>query len=316
MDNSTAGRMSDAATALLRALDPPARDLAGHGFDDETARRWIEYRPRPRPGVCLADLDRTARKAGHRLLATALSPHSYAQAMTIMALEEVLDRQEGWRRGRHSDDYRLAVFGDPGRDDRWAWRFEGHHLSVTMTVVDGVVRPAPLFLGANPARVTYRGRVVSGPLTPEEELAHELVAALGPAGRTKAIVADEAPADIRSGTRPRFPGPIEPLGIDRGALTGSARELLDRLIALYLDRLPDDLAADEAARIERGPVHFAWEGPTGPGCRHYYRIQGDDLLIEYDNTSEDGNHAHTVLRRPHGDFGGDDVLGAHRSAYH
>ena len=27
-------------------------------------------------------------------------------------------------------------------------------------------------------------------------------------------------------------------------------------------------------------------------------MQGDDLLIEYDNTTDDGNHAHTVLRRP------------------
>jgi hypothetical protein len=44
--------------------------------------------------------------------------------------------------------------------------------------------------------------------------------------------------------------------------------------------------------------------------RHYYRIQGDDLLIEYDNTTDDGNHAHTVLRRPRGDFGGD-ILAAH-----
>ena len=46
--------------------------------------------------------------------------------------------------------------------------------------------------------------------------------------------------------------------------------------------------------------------------RHYYRIQGDDLLIEFDNTTADGNHAHTVLRRPRGDFGGD-LLAAHHA---
>jgi hypothetical protein len=46
-----------------------------------------------------------------------------------------------------------------------------------------------------------------------------------------------------------------------------------------------------------------------PGARHYYRVQGGDLLIEYD-TTDDGNHVHTVLRRPRGDFGGD-VLAAH-----
>ena len=41
-----------------------------------------------------------ARKAAHRLLATGLSEHAYAQAMGIVALEEVLDRKEQWQRGR------------------------------------------------------------------------------------------------------------------------------------------------------------------------------------------------------------------------
>jgi hypothetical protein len=43
-------------------------------------------------------------------------------------------------------------------------------------------------------------------------------------------------------------------------------------------------------------------------------VQGDDLLIEYDTTA-DGNHAHTVLRRPRSDFG-DDVLAAHYATAH
>lgn len=59
---------------------------------------------------------------------------------------------------------------------------------------------------------------------------------------------------------------------------------------------------DEDQRAPRG-------GPLTPGARHYYRVQGGDLLIEYD-TTDDGNHVHTVLRRPRGDFGGD-VLAAH-----
>ncbi len=67
--------------------------------------------------------------------------------------------------------------------------------------------------------------------------------------------------------------------------------------------------------MNAGELHFAWEGPTSPGQRHYYRVQGDDLLIEYDNTTSDGNHAHTVLRRPRSDFGSD-VLAAHYRQAH
>nr|WP_185734699.1 DUF3500 domain-containing protein [Micromonospora globispora] len=315
MEDPVPEQMRAAAGALLAALDEPARQHARHPFDDDATRRWLEYRPRPRPGACLAELDVAARKAAHRLLATALSPPAYAQAMAIIALEEVLDRAEGWRRGRHSGDYWVAVFGDPARDDRWAWRIEGHHLSVSMTVVDDQVSPAPIFFGANPATVRHAGRPVSRPLGVEEDLAHELLDALGPAGRAAAIVADDAPVDIISATRPAAPDRIEPLGVPRDRLTPTGRALLDQLVALYLDRLPPELAAREAGRLDGGELHFAWAGPTRRGQRHYYRVQGDDLLIEYDNTTEDGNHAHTVLRRPASDFGAD-VLAAHHADAH
>jgi Protein of unknown function (DUF3500) len=301
--------MIEVARKLLTTLEEDQLALAALPFRDDTARRWLEYRPHPRPGASLSGMGPQARKAAHRLLATGLSPHAYAQAMAIVALEEVLDRQEGWRRGRHSNDYWVAVFGDPGRDDRWSWRFEGHHVSVTMTIVDGTVSPAPVFLGANPHRVLYGGSPVLQPLSLEEDLARVLLAAMTPRERSAAIASDEAPDDIRSGTSASAGEPRRPLGVHSGQMGTSAREVMERLVRLYLDRLPPELAAREAERIDG--VHFAWEGPTVPGGRHYYRIQGEDLLIEYDNTSDDGNHAHTVLRRPRGDFG-QDVLAAHR----
>jgi hypothetical protein len=300
-----ADEMRVAAAALLATAEGPG---AAAAFDDDQARRWIEYRPRPRPGLSLADLGIDARKAAHRLLATALSPPAYAQAMTVLALEEILDRREGWARGRHSEDYRVIVFGAPG-DNEWGWRFEGHHLSVSMTVAGDRVSPAPVFLGANPARVDTAGRTVLRPLAIEEDLGHELLRSLPAAARSRAVVADQAPSDIRSATRPASTR-LSPAGIARTDLRPGERALLDQLVAVHLGRLPDELAA--ALDPAGGDVHFAWEGPPGPGTRHYYRIQADDLLIEFDNTSDDGNHAHSVLRRPHGDFGGD-ILTTHRA---
>ncbi len=307
-------QMGSAALTLLGALSDQERALAAQPFGDAAARRWLEYRPRHRPGACLAQMSQVARKAAHRLLATGLSEHAYAQAMGIVALEEVLDRKEQWRRGRHSGDYWVSIFGDPAGDLPWSWRFEGHHLSVTMTLAAGQVSPAPVFLGANPACVSYAGRPVSRPLAPEEDLAWALLDALGPDGRARAVVAGQAPGDIRTGTNPRARESIEPLGVPSASLGPAPRAVLGELVALYLARLPAELAAREAARLDRTGLHFAWEGPLTPGSRHYYRVQGDDLLIEYD-TTDDGNHAHTVLRRPRSDFG-DDVLAAHYSREH
>lgn len=307
--------MRAAAAALVQQLDDGQRELAALPFDDEASRRWLEYQPLPRPGACLAVLSPAARKAAHRLLASGLSEHCYAQAMVIVALEEVLDLQERGELGRHSGDYWVTVFGDPARADPWSWRFEGHHLSVTMTVHGDDVSPAPVFLGANPACVSYAGRAVTRPLAPEEDLALALLDALGPAGRSAAVVADRAPADIRTATAPRAPTVLEPVGVSAAALGPTPRALLSQLVALYLDRLAPDVAEREADRVGRGDLHFAWEGPLAAGTRHYYRVQGDDLLIEYDNTTSDGNHTHTVLRRPRSDFGDDILLAHYRDAH-
>jgi len=314
-DATVAAQMRQAAAALLRQLDDEQRQLGSLPFTDDAARRWIEYRPEPRPGACLALLSPDARKAAYRLLATALSDRAFAQALAIVALEEVLDRREAGALGRHIGGYWITVFGDPAAGDAWSWRFEGHHVSVTMTALGDAVSPTPVFLGANPARVSYGGHTVSRPLAPEEDIGRALLQELGPAGRSVAVVASEAPADIRTATRPRAQSELQPLGIPAAGLGLTARALLDELVALYLDRLVPELADREADRIAGGELYFAWEGPAVPGTRHYYRVQGDDLLIEYDNTTDDGNHAHTVLRRPQSDFG-DDILAAHYGEAH
>jgi Protein of unknown function (DUF3500) len=314
-EDGIAGEMRRTATTLLRQLDDDQRALAQLPFTNDAARRWLEYRPERRPGACLATLAPDARKAAHRLLATALSDRAFAQVMAIVALEEVLDRRERGALRRHIGDYWVAVFGDPGSDEPWSWRFEGHHVSVTMTVLGEAVSPAPVFLGANPARVSYAGRTVCRPLAPEEDLGRALLDALDTGGRALAVVADQAPADIRTATRPRAQRELLPLGVAAGSLGLTARALLGELVALYLDRLVPELAAREADRLAGHELYFAWEGPAMPGTRHYYRVQGDDLLIEYDNTTLDGNHAHTVLRRPRSDFG-DDILAAHHIEEH
>jgi uncharacterized protein DUF3500 len=298
--------MKRAATALLATFDDRQRAEGTRPFAADADRRWIEYRPEPRPGLLLAGLGTDARKAVFRLLATGLSPAAFAQTMAIIGLEEVLDRREGYVVGRHSEDYRVLVFGTPG-DDRWGWRFEGHHLSVTMTVADGVVSPAPIFLGANPSRVDLAGRPVLRPLGVEEDLGRELLLSMAPATRRRAVVSPEAPGDIRTGVHPRAAA-VSPLGVPRQDLRAGERALLDQLAAAYLGRLPDALAE----RLQTDDLHFAWEGPPEPGRRCYYRVQGPDLLIEFDQTADGDGHAHTVLRRPHGDFGGD-VLAAHHA---
>lgn len=219
-----------------------------------------------------------------------------------MAFEEVLDLDEDGQLGRHSDGYHVAIFGSPG-DDAWAWRFEGHHVSVNTTVVAGQPIVAPLFLGANPAQVRQGGRVVIAPLLREEQLARDIITGLPPQLRGQAIITGTAPANIVTGTAVTASGPLRPAGITASRLPEEARGMLSQLLGVYLDRLAPDLAGAERQGIAETNTTFAWAGGLRDGDGCYYRIQAPGLLIEYDNTQRNANHAHTVLRRPGDDFG-------------
>ena len=103
---------------------------------------------------------------------------------------------------------------------------------------------------------------------------------------------------------------VAPKGVRASALGPAQQELLRALLAVYFGRIPDDVAADEAAKYETkhiAELSFAWAGGTESGQAHYYRVQGPHLLIEYDNTQRNANHVHSVWRDPSGDFGEDDL---------
>jgi hypothetical protein len=110
-----------------------------------------------------------------------------------------------------------------------------------------------------------------------------------------------------------------PKGIAGSRLAPAQRELLARVVAAYTDRAPQEIAAAHrafyAVPSHLDEVHFAWAGGRRPGEKHYYRVQGPRLLIEYDNTQRDGNHCHAVWRDPVADFGLD-VLYHHVSVFH
>lgn len=307
---------------FLETLDAGARTEAcrpfeiGEGADGDARLDW-HYVPRERPGACLADLPAVAQKAALQVLATGLSIEAYALACAVMSLEDPLDVLEGGtgprrhtsRRGwgRHRGEFSLVVFGAPG-DERWGWRFEGHHLSVTATAVGREWTSVPHFLGANPASIgTLRL------LHAEEDLALDLVRSLDAAQRRVAVVDDVAPDDILTTNVADVEGLLPPdQGLPIGSLDGASRELADRLVDLYLAREPSGTAHRP---VDRNALRFSFAGVPERFRPQYYRLQSDGFVVEYDNTQNGANHVHTVVRRPGLDFGRD-LLREHRRVAH
>ena len=92
-----------------------------------------------------------------------------------------------------------------------------------------------------------------------------------------------------------------PKGVPGSELDSGQRDLLRSLLGTYFGRVPDSaspIAAYDDAALNA--VFLAWAGPLEPGAPHYYRLQGPRLLIEWDNTQRNANHAHSVWREPRG----------------
>jgi len=154
-------------------------------------------------------------------------------------------------------------------------------------------------------RMMYLREVWRGPFT-EPELAERIARMDADAERASGYDA----GDYR-----RLALTSAPKGLPARDLDAGQRDLLHALLATYLGRVPDGLSQSCSGDAVLDGVHFAWAGPTGPGQPLYYRLQGPRLLIEYDNTQRQANHAHSVWRDPAADFGYD-VLGAHLAEHH
>lgn len=295
------------ATHFLASLEPAQKKRASFSTDDEERFNW-HYVPRERRGIPFQLLTPAQRKLAHALIATGLSRRGYIQASNIMYLEQVLYDMEQQDPRRNADGYFFSIFGRPAEGTDWSWRVEGHHLSLNFTIRGGrVVSQTPLFFGANPARFEHGRGATWRVLREEEEMGRELLLGLEHPLREKALISVEAPADvITRADRWATPGPAPGACFDH--MDQEQQEILRALLDLYARRLRSDLAGEQLKRIRRKglqTVHFAWAGGTLECEPHYYRIQGAEFLIEYDNTQNSANHIHTVWRDLRRDFGRD-----------
>ena len=179
----------------------------------------------------------------------------------------------------------------------------------------------------------------------DEDRGFDLLYALSLEQRQQAIIHDVAPPDFvtRVVTRlghEELPGDHE-LGFDHYVISDHDRDMLKwirteakglpgaamsfsqfekfkMLIAGYVNRLPEEPAAKHLARLNGWGMEsftFAWAGQPERGKPHYYRIQSQSFLIEYDDTQNNANHIHSVWRDFNGDFGLD-LLQQHYQTSH
>lgn len=317
-----AGRvMADAATAFLQDLTAEQRSKAAFAFGDDS-RFEFRFTPRARTGLALKEMTGAQRARAHALLKTGLSLRGYTSAADIMALEDVLRAIEPPRTGpnaiaRDAELYFVSIYGEPGRTAAWGWKFEGHHLSVNFTLVDG--RPvvfAPSFFGSSPAIVREGPMAGARALREEEDSGRALMAAFTADQASRAQFSADAPREMIT-AESREATMLAPVGISYAEMTPAQRRLFERVLDAYLGRVAPEVASARLDAIRNAgmdQLRFGWAGTLEAGGPHYYRVQGPTFLIEYDNVQNGANHIHSVWRDFNGDFGRD-LLKEHYKAH-
>lgn len=302
--------------ALAATLAPEQRAMLFVPFDDESRVGWSFF-PGERKGLKLYDMSDAQRELARDVFATALSASGQRKVEDIESLEDILRAANPNDASRDRDLYTLAVFGEPGAEKPWGLRWEGHHLSLNWTVVDGkMIASTPQFLGTNPAEVLDGPRKGLRVLAAEEDLARALLNSLDEQQRAACVLGDKAPADIIT-RMDREAAMQEDKGLAFSAMTPAQQGMLNALIDEYASVQAPALARERVERLKAAGmdnIKFAWMGGAEKGQGHYYRVQGPTFLIEYDNTQNNANHVHTVWRDFKGDFGRDLLLEHYQSA--
>src|SRR6478609_8652122 len=312
----------NAAEQFISLLSKDQKTETVFPFDEEE-RYNFHFVPRERKGITFNEMNDVQKKAALALMKTSIGEQAFAKTQEIMQLEPILKEIENRKPEDHYRDpgnYHISIFGIPSPTTIWGWRFEGHHISFNFSFdKNKLVSGSPAFLGSNPAIVpngSYTGKQV---LKEETESGFALLQSFNEQQLKKTIVAINAPNDITSFNN-RKAIVQDAAGIGYAELTPAQQQLMLQLVNLYVRRFTKLFADNMLKEIQEAgldKLHFAWMGvpKTGVGNPHYYRVQGPTILIEYDNTQNNANHVHSVLRDLKHDFGGDELLEHYKTAH-
>jgi hypothetical protein len=331
--SQTTALLKNTTLSLLSTLQEEEKSQVRIELEDSARTAWtnLPLGLAPRVGLRYGDLSEESKIAFHKVLSAVFSSQGYLKTFAIMQVDDILHElfeiqfQQGKVNERSMEfirklnwdygNYYLAIAGNPELDDTWGLKFEGHHISINLTVAGDEFTMTPLFFGSDPAVVEATQYAGLRPLSKEEDYGFWFVNSLDEGQKAKATLEGKVPGDIiTSPDRPQWLEEFQ--GIKGSELNEGQQKILHYLIEEYIGNLDKEKAEEYLDKLHArgmGEVYFAWIGSYEPMKAHYYIIHSPDFLIEYDNVGflDNANHIHTILREKGNDFG-EDILKKHR----
>jgi hypothetical protein len=317
--------VQEAAEAFLASLGPEQRARALFSPDSDAWRRWSNIHPFVmRHGVSLDEMGLAQRERALALLHQSLSAGGFQTARDVMRLNEFVRTITGSDAEYGEWLYWVSVMGTPSPDEPWGWQIDGHHLVVNCFVLGDQIVMTPMFMGSEPVAAEEGPYAGTRVFRTEEQQGLDLVRALTPEQRRRAILATELPAEVFTAAfRDNFELRYE--GIRYGDLSSAQQRLLLDLLDTYVGRIRPGHAGVRLAEVRRhlADTCWAWMGGIDEDSAFYYRVHSPVVLIEFDhqrgivfgNDGPSRHHIHTVVRTPNGNDYGRDLLRQHHARF-
>ena len=131
------GEITQAASAFLGSLSADQKAKATFHYLDGERIFWY-YPPMNRHGLPLRDMDENQRSLAMAIVEKTLDPVAYHRTKRIIDHESILgpiEKEAGVISfSRNPELYYWTIFGEPGGEDPWGWRAEGHHVSLHFSI--------------------------------------------------------------------------------------------------------------------------------------------------------------------------------------
>jgi hypothetical protein len=277
-------------------------------------------------GLRLDELDPPVRDAALAVVEASLSPAGFDLARNLMRINGFLGELVELPLLMNEFSYNFALFGEPSETEPWGWQLFGHHAALNCLVAGTQLVVSPVFMGAEPDMIDagpHRGVKV---FKERIALARQLMGAL-PEGLRKEATVYAAMVDpampegrIHPGDERHLGGcfqdnrviPYE--GIPVSSMPPVALAVLEEVVEDFIAYLPDGPRAARRREIQEhfGESWFSWIGGWEGQEAFYFRLQSPVVVMELDhhtgvflsNEEPAPFHMHTVLRTPHGnDYG-------------
>ncbi len=317
----------EAARNFLGSLSDDQRDRVFFPVDDSEWRRWANQHSYRRQGVSFEELDESQREAAFGLMKAGLSAKGFRRSRDIMRLNYTLGEITGNFAELDEWFYYFTVMGEPSENQPWGWQLDGHHLIVNYFVLGDQVVMTPTFMGSEPV-IAEAGKY-KGVAVMQDELRRglELIRALDPAQRSKAVIAQSKQGNNALAQAFRDNVVLDYAGIAASEFTDAQRDLLLSLVEEFVGNMDEGHAKVKMneVRDHLDSTHFAWIGDHGDDSPCYYRVHSPVVLIEFDHQRPvfmrlprvpTLQHVHSVIRTPNGNDYGKDLLRQHYANSH